>query len=95
MKKKRTAPEIHCDPQVPSYKGHSAYNAKCPVSNRPFGFCGSKAPRKKKKSEVRAQELCQRRDSYPVPNSPYALCGHKATLKNRAQELCERRGRRP
>ena len=39
---------------------------------------------KKKKTEARAQELCESRGGRPrppVPNIPYRLCGSKATLE--------------
>ena len=43
----------------------------------------------KKKKQVRAQELCERRGGrpgLPVPNSPYGLCGRKVTLNQRAAQ---------
>ena len=50
-----------------------------PVPNKPDGFCGHKAGRKKVKSQTSetSQDLCENRSGRP---SPYGLCGRKATL---------------
>ena len=67
------------------------------VPHGPHGLCRRKTTlnlkkKKKKKTLVRVQELCERRGKRPglnVPNSPHGLCGHKATpkKKNTVKEL--------
>ena len=54
-----------------------------PVPNKPYGFCGRKAPWKEKAGPARVQELCESRGGrpgLPGPSNPYGLCGRKATL---------------
>ena len=56
------------------------------VPNKPYGFCGPKAPCSEMDC-VRAQELCEQGGGsvlsfpiplFPIPNKPYGFCGRKA-----------------
>ena len=51
-----------------------------PVLNKPYGFCGPKAPLR---LSIRAQELCESqggRPGFPSLICLYGLCGRKETL---------------
>ena len=66
--------------------GPHSLSHSAPVPDKPYGFCGRRAPWKKRRKSKRPKsrrKLCERRGGrpgLPVPSSPYGLCGRKATL---------------
>ena len=70
-----------------------------PVPDKPYGFCGRKAPRKKTLRSQSSGAVCTGNcsgslsHSSPVPDKPYGFCGPKAPrgkkklLSHEAQEL--------
>ena len=64
MKKKRTAPETHCDPQMASHKGDSAYSAKCPV---PIGLLVSVEEKHHERRSAKSELSCVK-DEVAIPS---------------------------
>ena len=75
--------------------GSHSLSQSSSVPNKPYGFCGHKAPwKKKKKMPVSELSSCVNREvvglgphsllhSSPILNQPYSFCGCKAPWKKR------------
>ena len=64
-----------------------------PISDKPYGFCGRRAPRQKKRALThRAEELCEQGRGSDFSHRAEELCerGRGSDFSHRAEELCER-----